>query len=259
MDLGISGLTALLLGSTQGLGLSCAKSLAQAGVRVVINGRDADKAKRAAAEIDGEAFAVAGDVSEPAERRRIVEEARRLVGPLSILVTNAGGPPPGPLEGHSHEVWQKALEGNMLSAIDFAGLVLPDMRAAGYGRIVNVTSFTVREPYPNMGLATGVRAGLTGAMASLAREVARDGITVNNLLPGLMDTGALKRVYDAQATRENITPQAAKARMAENIPAGRLGEADDFGPVCGFLCSRLAGYITGQNITVDGGLVRALI
>ncbi|MEO9614577.1 MAG: SDR family oxidoreductase [Nitratireductor sp.] len=259
MDLGISGLTALLLGSTQGLGLSCAKSLAQAGVRVVINGRDADKAKRAAAEIDGEAFAVAGDVSEPAERRRIVEEARRLVGPLSILVTNAGGPPPGPLEGHSHEVWQKALEGNMLSAIDFAGLVLPDMRAAGYGRIVNVTSFTVREPYPNMGLATGVRAGLTGAMASLAREVARDGITVNNLLPGLMDTGALKRVYDAQATRENITPQAAKARMAESIPAGRLGEADDFGPVCGFLCSRLAGYITGQNITVDGGLVRALI
>ncbi|MEQ9020902.1 MAG: SDR family oxidoreductase [Nitratireductor sp.] len=259
MDLGISGLTALLLGSTQGLGLSCAKSLAQAGVRVVINGRDADKAKRAAAEIDGEAFAVAGDVSEPAERRRIVEEARRLVGPLSILVTNAGGPPPGPLEGHSHEVWQKALEGNMLSAIDFAGLVLPDMRAAGYGRIVNVTSFTVREPYPNMGLATGVRAGLTGAMASLAPEVARVGITVNNLLPGLMDTGALKRVYDAQATRENITPQAAKARMAENIPAGRLGEADDFGPVCGFLCSRLAGYITGQNITVDGGLVRALI
>ncbi len=259
MDLGISGLTALLLGSTQGLGLSCAKALAQAGVRVVINGRDADKAKRAAAEIDGEVFAVAGDVSEPAERRRIVEEARRFVGPISILVTNAGGPPPGPLEGHSHEVWQKALEGNMLSAIDFAGLVLPDMRAAGYGRIVNVTSFTVREPYPNMGLATGVRAGLTGAMASLAREVARDGITVNNLLPGLMDTGALKRVYDAQAARENITPQDAKARMAESIPAGRLGEADDFGPVCGFLCSRLAGYITGQNITVDGGLVRALI
>ncbi|MFN0263195.1 SDR family oxidoreductase [Tepidamorphus sp. 3E244] len=259
MDLGISGLNALLLGSTQGLGLSCAKSLAEAGVRVVINGRDAEKAKKAAADLGGEAHAVAGDVSDPAERRRIVEEARKLAGPISILVTNAGGPPPGPLEEHSHEVWRKALEGNMLAAIDFAGLVLPDMRAAGFGRIVNVTSFTVREPYPNMGLATGVRAGLTGAMASLAREVAREGITVNNILPGLMDTGALQRVYDAQAAREDITPEAAKARMAESVPMGRLGEAEDFGPVCGFLCSRLAGYVTGQNITVDGGLVRALI
>jgi 3-oxoacyl-[acyl-carrier protein] reductase len=124
---------------------------------------------------------------------------------------------------------------------------------------VNVTSFTVREPYPNMGLATGVRAGLTGAMSSLAHEVAPSGITVNNLLPGLMDTPALKRVYDAQAARENITPEAAKARMADSVPLKRLGTADDFGPVCAFLCSRQAGYITGQNITVDGGLVRGLL
>lgn len=259
MDLGISGLNALLLGSTQGLGLSCAKALAHAGVRVVINGRDPDKAKRVASEIEGDVYFVAGDVSNPSERRRIVEEAKELVGPLSILVTNASGPPPGALEIHDHSVWLHALESNMLSSIDFAGLLLPDMRAGGFGRIVNITSFTVREPYPNMGLATGVRAGLTGAMASLAREVARDGITVNNLLPGLMDTGALRRVYDAQAARENITSDMAKARMAESVPMGRLGTADDFGPVCGFLCSRQAAYITGQNLTVDGGLVRALI
>ncbi|MEJ8570618.1 SDR family oxidoreductase [Microbaculum marinum] len=259
MDLGISGLNALVLGSTQGLGLSCAVALAEAGVNVVINGRDAEKGKRVASEIGKGVAFVAGDVSEPAERRRIVEEARRLTGPIAILVTNAGGPPPGPLETHDHPVWQKALESNMLSAIDLAGLVLPDMRAGRFGRIVNVTSFTVREPYPNMGLATGVRAGLTGAMASLAREVARDGITVNNVLPGLMDTGALKRVYDAQAKRQGITPDQAKTAMAESVPMGRLGEADDFGPVCAFLCSRHASYMTGQNITVDGGLVRALI
>ncbi len=259
MDLGISGLNALVLGSSQGLGFSCAKALAEAGARVVVNGRDQKKAEAAAASIGHGAVAVTGDVSDPEGRARIVEEARALTGPISILVTNAGGPPPGPLETHGHDVWLKALESNMLSAIDMVRLVLPGMREAGFGRIVNVTSFTVREPYPNMGLATGVRAGLTGAMASLAREVAAEGITVNNLLPGLMDTGALKRVYDAQAARENITPEAAKTRMADSVPMKRLGEADDFGPVCAFLCSRHAGYMTGQNITVDGGLVRALL
>lgn len=259
MDLGISGLNALVLGSSQGLGFSCAKALAEAGARVVVNGRDQKKAEAAAVSIGHGAVSVTGDVSDLQGRARIVEEARTRTGPISILVTNAGGPPPGPLETHGHDVWLKALESNMLSAIDMVRLVLPGMREARFGRIVNVTSFTVREPYPNMGLATGVRAGLTGAMASLAREVAAEGITVNNLLPGLMDTGALKRVYDAQAARENITPEAAKARMADSVPMKRLGEADDFGPVCAFLCSRHAGYMTGQNITVDGGLVRALL
>lgn len=259
MDLGISGLNALLLGSTQGLGLSCAQSLAEAGVRIVVNGRDAEKAEAVSKSI-GAAGSACGDVSDPDARQAIVSKARQVLGgPIQILVTNAGGPPPGPLDTHTHDVWLKALEGNMLAAIDFARLVLDDMRGAGFGRIVNVTSFTVREPYPNMGLATGVRAGLTGAMASLSHEVAASGITVNNLLPGLMDTPALKRVYDAQAARENITPEAAKSRMAESVPVKRLGTADDFGPVCAFLCSRQAGYMTGQNITVDGGLVRALL
>lgn len=259
MDLGISGLNALLLGSSQGLGLSCAQSLVAAGARVVVNGRDAEKVAGVAARI-GAVGSVAGDVSDPDGRRAIIERAREVLGgPIAILVTNSGGPPPGPLETHDHAVWLKALESNMLAAIDFAGLALPDMRAAGFGRIVNVTSFTVREPYPNMGLATGVRAGLTGAMASLAREVAAEGITVNNLLPGLMDTPALKRVYDAQATRENIAPEAAKTRMAESVPMRRLGTGEDFGPVCAFLCSRQAGYMTGQNITVDGGIVRGLL
>ncbi|MCE8042375.1 SDR family oxidoreductase [Halomonas daqingensis] len=256
MDLGISGRTALVLGGTQGLGLSCAQALAAAGVKVVINGRDPERAAQIAESFG--ASAVAGDVSRPEERRRIVEEASA-VGPISILVTNAGGPPPGPVEKHDHETWLKALETNMLAALDIAVQCLPVMKEQGFGRIVNITSFTVRDPYPNMGLATGVRAGLTGAMASLSREVAETGVTVNNLLPGLMDTGALHRVYSAQAASEGITEEAAKARMAESVPMRRLGLPEDFGQVCAFLCSRHAAYMTGQNITVDGGLSRSLL
>ena len=146
----------------------------------------------------------------------------------------------------------------MLAAIDMAQRVLPAMLEAGFGRIVNITSFAVREPYPNMTLANSVRAGLTGAMATLAREVAGQGVTVNNILPGLMDTPALQRVYKAQAERDGISEDDAKDRMTISVPAGRLGLAEDFGPLCAFLSSRRAGYITGQNITVDGGLVRAL-
>ncbi|WP_043532080.1 SDR family oxidoreductase [Litchfieldella xinjiangensis] len=256
MDLGISGRTALILGGTQGLGLSCAQSLASAGVNVVINGRDAERATQVAESLGVKS--VSGDVSRPAERRRIIEEARA-VGPISILVTNAGGPPPGPVESHAHDTWLNALETNMLAALDFAVQCLPSMKEEGFGRIVNVTSFTVREPYPNMGLATGVRAGLTGAMASLAREVAASGVTVNNLLPGLMDTGALHRVYTAQAAKEGISEEAAKIRMAESVPMRRLGLPEDFGNVCAFLCSRHAAYMTGQSITVDGGLSRSLL
>lgn len=259
MDLGIAGLNALVLGGSQGLGFASARALAEAGVRVVINGRDAEKAARAAASIGQNAVAVAGDVSEPAGRKAIMQSVRGQVGSIAILITNAGGPPPGPVEQHDHATWLQALETNMLSALDFAVMCLPDMKQAGFGRIVNITSFTVREPYANMGLATSVRAGLTGAMSSLAKEVAADGITVNNVLPGLMDTGALERVYKAQSEREGITIEAARARMAESIPMQRLGRAEDFGHVCAFVCSRHAGYMTGQNLTVDGGLVKSLL
>jgi len=259
MDLGIEGRSALVLGASQGLGFACARALTEAGVRVAVNGRNQQRLEQAATALGGGCVAVAGDVSSPADRQRIMQQARQHLGPISILVTNAGGPPPGPVEGHERDAWLQALETNMLAALDFTVMALPDMKSDGFGRIVNVTSFTVREPYGNMGLATGVRAGLTGAMASLAQEVAGLGITVNNILPGLMDTGALHRVYAAQAKREDISQDEAKARMAASVPMGRLGTADDFGPVCAFLCSRHAGYMTGQNVTVDGGLVRSLL
>lgn len=257
MDLGLQGRRALVLGGSAGLGFSCAQALAAEGVRVAVNGRDPGRARDAAARIGG--AAVPGDVSAPKARADIVAAALQEMGGIDILVTNAGGPPPGPCDSHSHATWLAALETNMLAALDFARLLLPGMIDRGFGRIVNVTSFTVREPYANMGLATGVRAGLHGAMSALAREVAPKGVTVNNLLPGLMDTGALHRVYAAQSRMEGITEDAAKTRMAQSVPMQRLGRAEDFGPACAFLCSVHAGYITGQNLTIDGGLVRSML
>lgn len=258
MDLGIAGETALVLGGTQGLGYACAEALKQADVRIVLVGRDAQKGKEAAAALGPDAHFVPGDLADPSDRATLFAAASEPAGAPSILVTNAGGSPPGPFADKTHDDWLKALELNMLAAIDIARLALPAMIERGFGRIVNITSFVVREPYPNMALANGVRVGLTGAMATLAREVADKGVTVNNLLPGLMDTPALQRVYKAQAERDGISEKKAMARMAASVPVGRLGEAADFGPLCAFLCSRHAGYITAQNLTVDGGLVRGL-
>ncbi len=259
MDFGISGKTALVLGSSQGLGFDCARALHGEGANIVLNSRTPDKLAMAAKNLGETVGHVAGNVSNAEDRARIFREAREFFGPVSILVTNASGPPPGPMEAHDHDAWLGALETNMLSAIGFVKLVLPDMVAGGFGRIVNITSFSVREPYPNMGLATGVRAGLTGAMSAFAREVADTGVTVNNLLPGLMDTPALQRVFAARAKQFDISEAEAQARMAASVPMQRLGEAVDFGPACAFLCSRQASYITAQNITVDGGLVGALL
>jgi 3-oxoacyl-[acyl-carrier protein] reductase len=257
VDLGIEGEVALVLGGTQGLGLACARALRDAGTTVVLNGRDGEKGVQAAADLG--ALFVAGDLSQPADRERVYAETCEVADRPTILVTNAGGPPPGPFIEKEHDAWLAALELNMLAAIDMTRRALPAMTARGFGRVVNITSFAVKEPYPNMALANGVRAGLTGAMATLAREVIAQGVTVNNILPGLMDTPALARVYKAQSEREGITEDAAKARMAASVPAQRLGLAEDFGPLCAFLCSRHASYITAQNITVDGGLVRGLL
>jgi len=259
MDLGIAGEAALVLGGTQGLGFACAKALAGAGVTVVLNGRDAAKGEAAAKDLGEAARFVPGDLAVPKAREPIYRNAVAVAGAPSILVTNAGGSPPGPFAEKDHDAWIAALELNMLAAVELARLALPAMLERGFGRIVNITSFVVREPYPNMALANGVRVGLTGAMATLAREVADQGVTVNNILPGLMDTPALQRVFRAQSESEGITEDEARARMATSIPAGRLGEAADFGPLCAFLCARQSGYITAQNITVDGGLVRGLL
>lgn len=258
IDPGIEGEVALVLGGTAGLGFACAKSLAAMGARVLVNGRDEDRGRSAAGRLGPATSYLPGDVSRPEDRKRVLSEAQR-AGPVSIVVTNAGGPPPGPFLEAPPEAWTRAFEANVLAAVDVARAVLPSMIERRFGRIVNITSFVVKELYPNMALSNTVRVALTGAMASLAREVVEHGVTVNNMLPGLMDTGALERVIADRARRQNVSTEEVRAQMAASIPAGRLGTADDFGPLCAFLCSRQAAYITGQNICVDGGLVRSLI
>jgi len=258
LDYGIAGETALVLGGTRGLGLSCALALADAGVRVIVNGRDRSAAEEAVAQVGRGASYLLGDLSDAGQRQTLLREAASR-GPIAILVTNAGGPPPGQFLEQTPEAWESAFRTNVLALIDSVRFFLPGMIERRFGRVVNITSFVVKELYPNMALSNTVRIALTGAMASLAREVIEHGVTVNNILPGLMDTGALQRVYADRSKRSGLSREEVRAQMALSVPAKRLGTAEDFGPVCAFLSSRLAGYITGQNICVDGGLVRSLI
>jgi 3-oxoacyl-[acyl-carrier protein] reductase len=255
---GIENERALVLGGTRGLGLSCALALAEVGVRVIVNGREQAAAEKAITRIGHGASYLLADLSDQKQRENLLHEASTH-GPISILVTNVGGPPPGQFLEQSPEAWQAAFQTNVLALIDTVRFFLPGMIERRFGRVVNITSFVVKELYPNMALSNTVRIALTGAMASLAREVIEHGVTVNNILPGLMDTGALKRVYADRSRRLGRSPEAIREEMAQSVPAKRLGTAEDFGPLCAFLSSRLAGYVTGQNICVDGGLVRSLI
>lgn len=259
MNLGIKGQRALVLGGTRGLGFSCAEALHAEGVELALVGRNVEAGERAAQKLGDNAHFLQGDLSDPTTRQEVVSRARSILGdPISILVTNAGGPPPGEFTEQSLEAWRTALETNMLGHVEVVQALLPGMLAHGFGRIVNITSFAAKQPYPNMALANSVRVGLHGAMSTLAREVADRGVTVNNLLPGLMDTGALQRVIKARMAKDNSTEDDVRSAMAESVPAARLGTAADFGPLCAFICSRHADYITAQNIGVDGGLIKGL-
>jgi 3-oxoacyl-[acyl-carrier protein] reductase len=257
MDLQLAGRTALVLGGTRGLGLACARSLAAAGVRVIVNGRDRGHGTAVAASLPDGTF-VEGDIGVDAERARLVEAVTRIAAP-DIVVTNAGGPPAGAFADTDVTQWRKAFDTSIAGPLEVVRAFLPAMRQRRFGRILNITSFVVKELYPNMSLSNSVRVGLTGAMGALAREVAADGVTVNGILPGLMDTGALQRVIRDRMKRNDQTEEAVRAAMAASIPMQRLGTAEDFGPLCAFLASPLAAYITGQNICVDGGLTRNVI
>jgi 3-oxoacyl-[acyl-carrier protein] reductase len=257
MDLELNGKIALVLGGTRGLGWSCAQALARGGARVIINGRDAENGAAAAAQLPDGAF-VSGDIGSEPARAALVAEVKK-IGTPSIVVTNAGGPPTGAFEETDAGLWRRSYETSVIGPLEIVRAFLPGMRAAGYGRIINITSFVVKELYPNMSLSNSLRVGLTGAMGSLAREVAASGITVNGLLPGLMDTGALERVIRDRAQRQGIAEEAMRAQMAQSIPMQRLGTADDFAGLCAFLASRHAAYITGQNICIDGGLTKNVI
>ena len=257
MNLGIEGETALVLGGTQGLGLSCAEALADAGVRVLVNGRSGAGWEAARFRVPGGVF-IQGDIGKPADRDALCKAADEHA-PVSIVVTNAGGPPAGQFEELTSQQWRDAFETNVLGVLEIVRHFLPPMKARRFGRVINITSFVVKELYPNMSLSNSVRVGLTGAMGSLARECAAHGVTINGMLPGLMDTGALQRVIRDRAARTGVAEAQVKRSMAESVPMQRLGTAADFGPMCAFLASRLAGYVTGQNICIDGGLTKNVV
>jgi len=257
MDLGISGKRALVCASSQGLGKGCALALAQAGVSLVLNARRADILEQTAQEIRSkyavEVVTVASDVTTEDGRAKLLDAA----GGLDILVTNAGGPPPGLWSDWDREDFIKALDANMLAPIALMKAVLPIMIERGWGRIVNITSQSVKAPIPQLGLSNAARSGLTGYVAGTSRQVALHGVCINNLLPGIHATNRAVSLDGAAAEQQGITPQQAKENRCQTIPARRYGTIEEFGAMCAFLCSQHAGFIVGQNILLDGGAVNA--
>jgi len=244
MDLGIKGRRAIVCAASSGLGRACAMALAREGVVVVINGRDAANLEVAAGSIreaapEGRVTTVAGDVNDPDVRSALLKAADDAP---DILVNNAGGPPPGDFRQWNRETWISALDTNLLSAVELIKLVLDGMAERGYGRIVNITSSTVRVPIPVLGLSNATRAALTNFVFGLAPSVSAKGVTINNLLPGPFDTNRLR--HSKEITRH----------LTANTVAGRIGRPEELGAVCAFLSSVHAGYITGQNLLLDGGL-----
>ncbi len=258
MDLGIKGRTGIVCAGSKGLGRGCAMALAEAGVNLVLNARGAEALEKTAEEIRAkhgvEVRTVAGDISLDEVQRTLVGEADDLAGgTVDILVNNNGGPPPGMWTDWEREDWDKALTANMITPIMLMKAVLPGMIGQRWGKVVNVTSASVKTPIAALGLSNSARAGLTGYVAGTSRQVAPHGVNINNLLPGSHDTDRIAAL-DANAARQgNISLEEARAKREANIPARRTGTAEEFGATCAFMCSVQAGFMVGQNILLDGG------
>jgi 3-oxoacyl-[acyl-carrier protein] reductase len=247
MDLGITGKWALVCAASKGLGKGCAQALVREGVNVVVTARGEEALQATAAELRVlnpriEVRVVAGDIATAEGRAAALAACPQ----VDILVNNAGGPPPGDFRDWDRDAWIKALDANMLAPIALIKATVDAMAERGFGRVVNITSGAVKSPIATLGLSNGARSGLTGFVAGLARQsrLAARNVTVNNLLPGAFDTDRL---------RKTIPDEDAWRKRAQAIPAQRFGSADEFGAVCAFLCSAHAGYLTGQNILLDGG------
>ncbi|MDA9953427.1 SDR family oxidoreductase [Planktomarina sp.] len=259
MDMGISGKKALICASSKGLGRGCAEALAAEGVNVVINGRNAEVLETTAAKIREtygvQVTAVACDVTTAEGQAMIIVAA----GDVDILVTNAGGPPPGLWSDWERDDFIAALDANMLTPIALMKACLPGMMARGWGRVVNITSQSVKAPIAVLGLSNAARTGLTGYVAGTARQVADKGVNINNLLPGIHATDRAVSLDSGVMKAQGITMKQAKKQRQASIPARRYGTAEEFGAACAFLCSQHAGYIVGQNILLDGGGTNATI
>ena len=258
MDLGIRGKRALVCASSKGLGRGCAEALAEAGVDLVMNARGAEALAAAAVGIRAahqvNVVTVAADITTEAGQAAVLAH-----GPFDILVTNAGGPPPGRWSDWTREDFLKALDANMLTPIALMQAVLPGMMMQGWGRVVNITSVSVKSPIAVLGLSNSARAGLTGFVAGTARQVAGKGIVINNLLPGIHATDRAIALDGAVVKARGISLEQAVAERSATIPAGRYGTAAEFGATCAFLCSQHAGFIVGQNILLDGGATNATL
>jgi 3-oxoacyl-[acyl-carrier protein] reductase len=253
MDYGIAGRKAIVCAASKGLGRACAMSLAREGVELVITARTAETLEQTAAEIrnatGAKVTAVAGDITTEAGR----EAALAACPEPDILVNNAGGPPHGDFRDWTRDDWIKAVDGNMLTPIFLIKAVVDGMIARGFGRIVNITSASVKSPIPVLGMSNGARAGLTGFCAGLARQVARHNVTINALLPGPFLTDRLRSGAIADAQKSNRSVDEIIAERAKASPAGRVGDPAEFGDACAFLCAAQSGFIVGQNLLLDGG------
>ncbi|WP_120500819.1 SDR family oxidoreductase [Roseovarius sp. EL26] len=259
MDLGISGKRALVCASSKGLGLGCARALAEAGVDLVMNARGAEALEAAAQQVRDDfgvsVQTVAVDVTSHEGQAEVLNAAKG----VDILVNNAGGPPPGMWSDWERDDFIKALDANMLTPIAMIKGLVPGMIDRGWGRVVNITSQSVKAPIAVLGLSNSARAGLTGYVAGTARQVAGQGVTINNLLPGIHATDRAVSLDTGVANAQGISMDAAKTQRCASIPAGRYGTAAEFGATCAFLCSQHAGFIVGQNILLDGGGVNATL
>lgn len=259
MDLGIQDRKALICASSQGLGYACALALAQEGCAVFINGRDPDKLQHAATQLrdatGASVVAVQADLNTDAGRATLLSACPQ----PDILVNNNAGPPPGQLAAWDHAAWIAALESNLLAAALLMREAIPGMRARRFGRIVNITSAMVKSPHPAMGLSTAARAGLTALSKALSREAIIDNVTINNLLPERFDTPRQEFMAQRLMREQGISREEARNSFVESLPARRFGDPAEFGAACAFLCGARSGFMTGQNLQLDGGGYEGLL
>jgi len=259
MELGIKGKRALVCASSRGLGLGCARALAAEGADLVMNARGKDALDAAATALRDEfgvkVTPVVADITTEEGRAEVLDRA----GAVDILVTNAGGPPPGMWTDWSRDDFISALDANMLTPIALMQALLPGMIERGWGRVVNITSQSVKSPIATLGLSNSARTGLTGFVAGTSRQVAPHGVIINNLLPGIHATARADALDGAAAKAAGISLDEARRRRVDTIPARRYGTTEDFGAICAVLCSRHAGFIVGQNVLLDGGAINTTL
>jgi 3-oxoacyl-[acyl-carrier protein] reductase len=263
MDFGIKGKVALVVASSSGLGKAVAMELAKEGAKLSLCARNEARLLAAAQEISAatgiEILAVPADVTKASDVESLINKTVARFGQIDILVNNAGGPPTGAFESFNDEEWAKAIELNLLSTVRLTREVLPHMKKTGAGRIINITSMTVKQPLEGFVLSNSIRAGVTGLAKTLSNELAKHNITVNCVLPGWTATDRVLEIQKARAKRENRTEEDIRAEIERSIPIGRMAEPEEFGATVAFLTSERASYITGVSLQVDGGFIKGLI